>query len=68
MRDRRLRHARVAHHLRNTGDEDLVYLSGGENVDIEIADFPRLGKRRIRRGETVEIFELADAKPFGPPS
>ena len=41
----------VAHHLRNTGDEDLVYLMGGENLDVEIAEFPRLGKRMIRRSD-----------------
>jgi hypothetical protein len=39
---------------------------GGENVDIEVADFPRLGKRMIRRATQIEIHELADAKPFGP--
>jgi uncharacterized cupin superfamily protein len=55
----------VAHHLRNAGDEDLVYLAGGENLDIEIADFPRLGKRMFRREDAIEIFELKDAKPFG---
>lgn len=55
----------IAHHLRNAGDEDLVYLMGGENLDIEIADFPHLGKRMFRHGESVEIFNLADAKPFG---
>lgn len=38
---------------------------GGENVDIEVADFPRL-KRMIRRATQIEIHELADAKPFGP--
>jgi uncharacterized cupin superfamily protein len=40
----------IAHHLRNTGDEDLVYLMGGENLEVEIADFPHLGKRMLRRG------------------
>jgi uncharacterized cupin superfamily protein len=55
----------VAHHLRNTGDEDLVYLMGGENLEVEIADFPRLGKRMLRCGDTVEIYDLSDAKPFG---
>lgn len=55
----------VAHHLRNAGDEDLVYLVGGENLDVEIADFPRLGKRMVRRGDNIEIFDQKDAKPFG---
>lgn len=58
----------VAHHLRNTGSEDLVYLMGGENRDCEIADFPKLGKRMIKTGDKVEIYELADVKPFGPPA
>lgn len=57
----------VAHHLRNPYDEDLVYLVGGENLDVEIADFPRLGKRMIRRGQDVEVYETSDARSFGPP-
>lgn len=56
----------VAHHLRNTGDEELVYLTGGENLEVEIADFPRLGKQMIRKGATVEIYDVSDAKGFGP--
>ncbi|CBN54528.1 MULTISPECIES: cupin domain-containing protein [Kamptonema] len=55
----------VAHHLRNIGDEDLVYLTGGENLDVEIAEFPRLGKRMIRREGAIEIYDFSDAKPFG---
>ena len=56
----------VAHHLRNPYEEDLVYLVGGETLDVEIADFPRLGKRMLRRGQNVEIYEMSDAKGFGP--
>lgn len=56
----------VAHHLRNTGAEELVYLMGGEHRDAEVADFPRLGKRMVRMGEKLDIYEIADAKPFGP--
>ncbi|NES94595.1 MAG: cupin domain-containing protein [Desertifilum sp. SIO1I2] len=56
----------VAHHLRNTGDEDLRYLTGGENLDTEIAEFPRLGKRMIRREGAIEIYNLSDAQPFEP--
>ncbi|MBD2531942.1 cupin domain-containing protein [Nostoc flagelliforme FACHB-838] len=55
----------VAHHLRNVGDENLVYLMRGENLDVEIADFPHLGKRMVRRGDSVEIFDQKDALPFG---
>jgi uncharacterized cupin superfamily protein len=56
----------VAHHLRNTSDEDLVYLTGGENLDVEIAEFPRLGKRMIRHEGAIEIYDLSDAQPLEP--
>lgn len=56
----------VAHHLKNTGDEDLVYLAGGENLDIEIAEFPRLKKRMIRQEGAIDIYDFTDAKPFEP--
>lgn len=57
-----------AHHLRNTGSEDLVYLMGGENLEHEIADFPRLGKRIVRLGEEIQVFDLDQARPFWPPA
>ena len=57
----------VAHHLRNPYDEDLVYLVGGENLDVEISDFPRLGKRMLRRGQDVEIYDTSDTQSFGAP-
>ena len=57
----------VAHHLRNpNGEDDLVYLVGGEVLDVDVADFPRLGKRMVRRGQDVEIYDASDAKSFGP--
>ena len=56
----------VAHHLRNPYEEDLVYLVGGEVLDVDVADFPRLGKRMVRRGQDVEIYDVSDAKEFGP--
>jgi uncharacterized cupin superfamily protein len=56
----------VAHHLRNPFENDLVYLMGGESRDSDVADFPDLGKRMFRHAKGVEIFDLADAKPFGP--
>lgn len=54
----------VAHHTSNPFDKELVYIMGGENLEYEIADFPELGKRMLRRGENIEIYELADGKPF----
>ncbi|MDX1404651.1 MAG: cupin domain-containing protein [Woeseiaceae bacterium] len=54
----------VAHHLTNPFDRELVYLMGGEAREIEIADFPDHGKRMLRRGTSVEIYDVADAQPF----
>jgi uncharacterized cupin superfamily protein len=48
----------VAHLLRNPGPDDLVYLSGGENRDCEVTDFPKLGKRMVRNGQDVEVQDL----------
>ena len=56
----------VAHHLRNPFYEDLVYLAGGEHREMDIADFPKLGKRMLRLRDKVEIFNLSDAAEFGP--
>ena len=56
----------VAHLLRNTGAEDLVYLSGGENREFEVAEFPTLKRRMVRMGEQVDIYDADDAKAFGP--
>jgi uncharacterized cupin superfamily protein len=56
----------VAHLMRNPGPEDLVYLSGGEHLDFDVAEFPGLGKRMVRSGQQVEIFDDADVQAFGP--
>jgi uncharacterized cupin superfamily protein len=55
----------VAHHLRNSGSDELIYLMGGENLDAEIADFPKLGKRMIRYQDQVEVYDIEDAQSFG---
>jgi uncharacterized cupin superfamily protein len=56
----------VAHHLRNPFKEELVYLMGGENLDYEVADFPKLGKRMVKiNGQTV-VYSLSDGRPIGP--
>ena len=55
----------VGHQLRNPFDADLVYLTGGENLALKIAVFPKLGKRMARRSTGAEIY-VADGKPFGP--
>lgn len=56
----------VAHHLRNPFEKELVYLMGGESRDVDVADFPDLGKRMFRHPQGIDIFDLADAAPFGP--
>lgn len=55
----------VAHHMSNPFDSELVYLMGGEAGTVEIADFPDHGKRMLRRGNEIEIYDTADAQPFG---
>jgi uncharacterized cupin superfamily protein len=40
----------AGHHLRNPFTEDLVCLMGGERTSVEVAEFPRLGKRLVRAG------------------
>ena len=51
----------VAHHLSNPFGEDLTYLMGGETKTVEIADFPDIGKRMLRNGSDIEIYERAIA-------
>jgi uncharacterized cupin superfamily protein len=56
----------VGHHLRNPFDEDLVYLMGGESAELEVGEFPRLGKRAVFTREGATIIAVADAVPFAP--
>lgn len=56
----------VVHHLRNPHAEELVVLMGGENLDVEIEDFPTVGKRMVRRGDQVDVYPLAAPKPAPP--
>ena len=54
----------VAHHLRNPFDEALVYLMGGESREFEVADYPKLGKRAVRRGARASVYPLTAGEPF----
>ena len=56
----------VAHLMSNPGPDDLVYLSGGENREFDVAEFPRLGRRLVRSGQRVDVYDEADARSFGP--
>lgn len=56
----------VAHHLRNTGTTDLVYLMGGERTPLDIGRFPTVGKTILfdmGQGQ-IELFDQADARPL----
>jgi len=55
----------VAHNMTNPFDVELIYMMGGEHLEHEIADFPRLGKRMIRNGTAIDIYNIADGEPFG---
>lgn len=54
----------VAHHLRNPFNEKLVYLMGGERRAMEIAEFPKLRTRLIRRGNHAELVDWDNIKPM----
>ena len=56
----------VPHLLRNTFEEECVYLMGGEHRDIDVVDFPDQGKRLFRHPKGTEIVDLAAVRPFGP--
>ena len=54
----------VAHHLTNPFEAPLVYLTGGENREFEVVEFPLLGRRMVRRGQDRDIYRSEDAQPF----
>ncbi|XXF79390.1 cupin domain-containing protein [Myxococcaceae bacterium GXIMD 01537] len=54
----------LAHHLSNPFDEDLVYISGGERREVEVADYPRQGKRLVRVGAVVTFHDVAAEVPL----
>jgi uncharacterized cupin superfamily protein len=57
----------TAHHLRNTGTEELHILEGGEIIpDVEVADFPRLRRRMVRTGNRIAIYPMEAEIPFVP--
>lgn len=56
----------VAHSLRNPFEHELVYLMGGESRELDVADFPELGRRMFRHKQGADVFELSAGKPLGP--
>lgn len=55
-----------AHKLENQGSEDLVYLMGGENLPVEIVDFPDHGKRLNRTSLDFDGLRISDSAGFAP--
>jgi uncharacterized cupin superfamily protein len=58
----------VAHNVKNPFAEDLVYLMGGENLPLEVIDYPEIDKRYLRMpGEGgADFYELKEPiRPFG---
>jgi quercetin 2,3-dioxygenase len=51
-----------AHHTRNTGTEELVYLSGGETRTVEVAEFPRHGLVLVRDGRAATFYPAASGQ------
>ena len=54
------------HTMKNIGQSDLVYLMGGEQTPVEVADFPRHGKRMLRAGDRTEIADTENCQSFYP--
>ncbi|MEQ8747208.1 cupin domain-containing protein [Pyruvatibacter sp.] len=54
----------TAHALWNTGEEPLVYLTGGERAAVEVVDFPELGLRATstRRDGGQVYFDIASGQ------
>jgi uncharacterized cupin superfamily protein len=55
----------TAHHLSNPFQDELVYLMGGENLPMDVVDFPELGKRMFRQPKGADVVDLDAVKPFG---
>lgn len=56
----------VVHHLKNVGAEELVFLTGGENAKMDVVDYPAAGKRTVRVGSNVTVYDLASGSDMSP--
>ena len=54
----------LPHNMRNTADEDLVYLMGGTRSDIDICDYPRINRRMYRVDGRKHFLDLDDVEPL----
>ncbi len=56
------------HHLKNVGAEELVFLTGGENAKMDVVDYPKVGKRSVRVGSNVTVYDVATGAEVPPPA
>ena len=52
----------MVHQIRNTGTSDLVYLTGGERIPVEVAVMPSLGKVAVFANNGVTFYDPAGAE------
>jgi uncharacterized cupin superfamily protein len=58
-----------AHHVRNPGPGELVYLCGGERAPVDVIDYPRVGHRGlrvVRVGRQQTVFPAGAGEPLAP--
>ncbi len=47
----------VVHRLTNTGQDDLIYLTGGERAPVEVARMPTIGKVAVFKDNAVTFYD-----------
>ena len=53
-----------AHTIVNTGAEDLVYLTGGEDMPTDIGHFPSIGKMAVFKPDGIELIDESAGKTY----
>lgn len=53
-----------AHTIVNTGAEDLVYLTGGEDTPYDIGHFPSIGKMAVFKPDGIELIDESAGKTY----
>ena len=48
----------LPHAMRNSSEEDLIYLVGGERVDADVVDYPRVRKRLLEVAGEEKLIDL----------
>ena len=56
----------LVHSIKNTGDADLTYLTGGERAAVEVATMPTLGKVVVFTNSGNTLYDTAGAETLTP--